>query len=98
MKTPRQTRLKNQKGMSLMETMVAVAILLIVAGGMLATAVVATTTSDNQGHLAARTTEYAQDKMEQLLGLAWGDITSDTTQPTTTNSGGTGLAVGGSTT
>ena len=92
------SKLRNQKGMSLMETVVAVAILLIVASGMLATAIVATTTTDNQGHLAARTTEYAQDKMEQLLGLAWGDSTSDTTQMPTANSGGTGLAVGGSTT
>ncbi len=26
----------------------------------------------------ARTTEYAQDKLEQLLALAYGDVTSDT--------------------
>jgi len=92
----RATRKDLQKGMSLMETVVATAILLVVATGMLATAMIATTTTDNQGHLAARTTEYAQDKMEQLLGLAWGDVTSDTTQMPTANSGGTGLAIGGS--
>ena len=35
--------------------------------------VVGMMTTENQGHLAARTTEYAQDKMEQLLVLAYGD-------------------------
>jgi prepilin-type N-terminal cleavage/methylation domain-containing protein len=88
----------NQKGMSLMETVVATAILLIVSSGVMGTAIVATATTDNQGHLAARTTEYAQDKMEQLLGLASGDSVSDTTQMPTAGSGGTGLTVGGSTT
>ena len=97
MKRSRQdSQLGNQKGMSLIETIVAVAILLIVSSGMLATAIIATTTTDNQGHLAARTTEYAQDKMEQLLGLAYGDSISDTTQMPATSSGGTGLAIGGS--
>ena len=39
---------------------------------------------------------YAQDKMEQLLTLAYGDATSDTRVFPATASGGTGLAVGGS--
>jgi prepilin-type N-terminal cleavage/methylation domain-containing protein len=86
----------NRNGMTLMETLVATSILLIVSTGVLGMAIVATATSDNQGHLAARTTEYAQDKMEQLLGLAYGDAISDTTQPTTASSGGTGLSIGGS--
>jgi len=82
--------------MSLMETAVATGIMLVVSTGVLGTAIIATTTTDNQGHLAARTTEYAQDKMEQLLGLAYGDSVSDTTQMPTAGSGGTGLSVGGS--
>ena len=57
--------------------------------------IVAMTTTENQGHLSARSTEYAQDKMEQLLVLAYGDTTSDTRVFPATNSGGTGLAVGG---
>src|SRR5262249_48010978 len=48
------------------------------------------------GHLSARTTEYAQDKMEQLLALAYGDSTTDTTVFPAANTGGTGLALGGS--
>jgi hypothetical protein len=58
--------------------------------------VLGTTTTENQGHLAARCTEYAQDKMEQLLVLAWPDTTSDTRVFPAANAGGTGLAVGGS--
>jgi hypothetical protein len=52
--------------------------------------------TENQGHLAARTTEYAQDKMEQLLALAYGDTTSDTRVFPATATNGTGLGIGGS--
>src|SRR5262249_16112353 len=54
------------------------------------------TLTENEGHLSARTAEYAQDKMEQLLALAYTDAVSDTTQVPTTSSGGTGLVAGGS--
>jgi len=87
---------KSQAGFSLLETMIATALLTTVATGLLCVAVLATTTTESQGHLAARTTEYAQDKMEQLLALAYGDGTSDTTVFPAANSGGTGLTVGGS--
>jgi type II secretory pathway pseudopilin PulG len=85
-----------QGGMSLLETMIAIAVLLIATLGIMTLALVATATTENQGHLAARTTEYAQDKMEQLLSLAYGDSTTDTTVFPAVNTGGTGLAVGGS--
>jgi prepilin-type N-terminal cleavage/methylation domain-containing protein len=88
--------LSSQKGMSLLETMVALALLLIVSAGIMTMGTVAMSTTENQGHLAARTTEYAQDKMEQLMSLAYGDTTSDTTAFPATNTGGTGLAIGGS--
>src|SRR5258707_15861821 len=81
-------RQASQAGMTLIEVVIAVAILLTVSSGMLAMAIVATTTTENQGHLAARTTEYAQDKMEQLLVLAYGDSTSDTTTIPTGSTGG----------
>lgn len=68
-----------QAGMSLLETMVALALLLIVAAGMMSLAAVAMKTTENQGHLASRTAEYAQDKMEQLLALNYKDIRTDTT-------------------
>jgi type II secretory pathway pseudopilin PulG len=87
---------QSQSGMSLLETMIALVVLLIATVGIMAMAMVATSTTENQGHLAARTAEYAQDKMEQLISLAYGDSTTDTTVFPANNSGGTGLAVGGS--
>ena len=61
----------------------------------MALAVVALETSENQGHLVARTAEYSQDKMEQLLALAFNDSSSNTATVPTVSSGGTGLAIGG---
>jgi len=86
----------SQTGMSLLETVVALAILLIASIGILTIAAVAMSTTENQGHLAARTAEYAQDKMEQLTSLAWGDQVSNTTVFPTVSSGGSGLTIGGS--
>ncbi len=83
------------KGFSLIETVFALCILLVVAAGVLPLGIVATKTTENQGHLVARTTEYAQDKMEQLLALSYGNSTSDTRVFPTAETGGTGLTVGG---
>jgi len=109
MKKRRQKRTAgSQTGMSLIELMIALAILLVVSVGILSMAMISITTTENQGHLAARTAEYAQDKMEQLLSLFTDctgafTCTDTTTIDTTTNSytlgvGGTGLLAGGSVT
>ena len=89
----------SQGGMTLVETMIALAILLIVAAGLMGLAAAALSTTETQGHLAARTAEYAQDKMEQLMALRFCDGGSDgisgtntTVFPATTNPAGTGLA------
>ena len=87
---------RTDAGFTLLETVIALSILLIVSLGIVPLGMVATTTTENQGHLMARTTEYAQDKVEQLLALAYGDVTSDTRSFPAANTGGTGLAVGGS--
>ena len=94
-RAPAVDRLRAQDGVTLIETIVATGILLVAMSGLVSVAFVATTTTENQGHLAARTTEYAQDKMEQLLALTYADATSDTTAFPATPAGGTGLAVGG---
>jgi prepilin-type N-terminal cleavage/methylation domain-containing protein len=90
----------SERGVTLLETVVALSILLIVAMGLLPLGVVAISTTESQGHLIARVTEYSQDKMEQLLSLAYNDSITDTrarvATPFGTTSGGTGLAVGGS--
>jgi hypothetical protein len=94
-----------QSGMSLLETTVAMAVLLIATTGIMSIALIAPTTTENQGHLVPRTAEYAQDKMEQLISLAYGDgdapgpvppQATDTTVFPASSTGGTGLAVGGS--
>jgi hypothetical protein len=89
---------KPQAGLSLMETMVALGMLLVVASGVVGLAAVAVSTTETQGHLAARTAEYAQDKMEQLLALRFcdggtnGTSGTDTTQFPALVGSGTGLA------
>ena len=90
------TRLTSERGMTLIETAIASALLLVLMAGLLSVASLATKYTENHGHLEARTTEYAQDKMEQLLALAYTDAVSNTTTLPTSTSGGTGLAVGGS--
>ena len=90
-------RKKSQSGISLVETMIALCLLLIAAAGIMTMATVAMSTTENQGHLAARTAEYAQDKMEQLLALQYPDNSTDTTVfPSVVSPGvGTGLTPGG---
>jgi hypothetical protein len=90
---PRST---GDEGSSLIEVVVSMAIMATLAAGLMSMTAIALTQSENQGHLAARTAEYAQDKMEQLLVLSFGDETSDTRVFPATEVNGTGLAVGGS--
>ncbi len=71
-------RLRSEAGTTMIETAVACGLLLVTLAGLMTMGAVATMHTENQGHLAPRTTEYAQDKMEQLLGLAYGDIATDT--------------------
>jgi Tfp pilus assembly protein PilV len=85
-----------ERGTSLIEVMIASGLLIMLMGGLMAMSGLAISTTENQGHLAARATEYAQDKMEQLLSLQYQDTTSDTRGVNIASSGGSGLAVGGS--
>jgi hypothetical protein len=86
-----------QSGFSLLETVVAAGLMCAVSAGIMAVALAAITATENQGHLMARTSEYCQDKMEQLLALAFNDSSSNTTVVPTAATGGTGLATGGGT-
>jgi hypothetical protein len=85
----------SEAGVTLIETLAATALILVAIAGLGSMGVVGMTTTENEGHLAARCTEYAQDKMEQLLVLAWGDTDSDTRVFPAASAGGTGLALGG---
>ena len=80
----------------MIEVIVASALMITLMAGLMSLAAVSLSTTENQGHLAARTAEYAQDKVEQLLALAYPDTATDTTTFPASTSGGTGLTVGGS--
>ncbi len=83
-------------GFSLIETMVGLCLLLIVAAGVLPLSVLSLKITENQGHLMSRATEYAQDKLEQLMALSYGDTISDTRVFPASDVGGSGLTPGGS--
>ncbi len=84
---------QSDRGMGLIETLVGASLTLVAAATLLPLGILSTSITENHGHLSARTTEYAQDKMEQLLALAYGDATSDTTVFPANNTGGTGLTL-----
>src|SRR5579862_389757 len=86
-----------QRGVSMIETVIALGVLLVASVGTATIATVAISATENSGHEAARAAEYAQDKMEQLMSLAFGDTTTDTTQFPSVSTGGTGLTAGGGT-
>jgi prepilin-type N-terminal cleavage/methylation domain-containing protein len=91
----RLTDQDRERGFTLLETVFALSLLLVVAAGIAPLSLVAVKATENQGHLAARTTEYAQDKLEQLMALAYGDSTSDTRVFPSTDVNGSGLTIGG---
>lgn len=74
----RKPKPNSQRGMSLVETLIALAVLFVMAGGLLGIGAASLITAENQGHLAARTAEYAQDKMEQLMSIPFGNTNMDT--------------------
>jgi hypothetical protein len=92
----RRARRRGERGISILEVVFALSLIMIVSLGLVPLSVMATMTTENQGHLMARSTEYAQDKLEQLLALAYVDIVSDTRFFPANNGGGSGLTNGGS--
>ena len=87
---------RGEAGFSLVETMVAMLLLLVVTAGVMPLAVITFRISENHGHLLARATEYSQDKLEQLMSLSYGDVVTDTRVFPAVTTGGTGLTPGGS--
>lgn len=94
----RKDAARSQRGIGLAEALVAATILIVVVVGLLPVFVFGIQTTNSQGDVATRTTEYAQDKMEQLLTLSaqnlssdgFNDGTTDTTVFPSVTSGSTG--------
>ena len=84
-------RRKGERGVTLIETVIAAAILLIGIAGVLGVFTVAVSQDSAGGDFSTRTAFFAQDKMEQLLALSFTDNSSNTTVYPTAASGGTGL-------
>jgi len=76
-KSCRKYKARSERGVTMVETLVAAAILMIVVVGLLPVFVFGIQTTNTQGDVATRTTEYSQDKMEQLLSLDKINLTSD---------------------
>ena len=76
---------RSQRGSSMVETLVAAGILIVVVAGILPVFMLAIQTTYVQGDVATRVTEYAQDKMEQLLSLNKDNIISDGFNDATTD-------------
>ena len=91
MNTTVEIRLQSERGLSFIEMVFALSVVVIAALGLLPLGAIATKTTENQGHLMARCTEYAQDKLEQLMALQFGDAVTDTRVFPAGPDGGTGL-------
>jgi hypothetical protein len=70
---------------------VAAALLIIVVTGVMPVFILGLQTTEQQGNIATRTTEYAQDKMESLFKLDFNDAATDTTVFPSGSVGGSGL-------
>ena len=86
-----QVSSRDQSGMTLLETVIALLVMMIGVMGVMGVLAIAVTQNWAQGNVTSRTTEYAQDKMEQLMALAFTDGASNTAVYPTTSTGGTGL-------
>ena len=80
-----------QRGVTLIETMIAATVLIIGVTGVMAVFTVSISQNSGQGDIATRTAIYAQVKIEQLMAMSFNDGASNTTVYPTASSGGTGL-------
>jgi Tfp pilus assembly protein PilV len=87
--------LSRESGTMLIETMIAAVVLMVGLLALMGLLTAAVAQNWNQGDRATRTTEFAQDKMEQLLALSFADAATNTAVYPPTTTGGTGLAAGG---
>jgi len=84
-------RAARSRGVSILEAMVAMFILMFGIVSVASLFGIAAGKNKGHGEIATRTTEYCQDKMEQLMNLGFTDGATDTTVFPSNPLGGTGL-------
>ena len=90
-----QIRASRESGVTLIETMIAAFILLVGVLAIMRLMAVSIGQNLSQGDVQTRVSEYAEDKMEQLMALSFSDVSSNTTVFPPTTTGGVGLTPGG---
>ena len=88
--------LKDESGMTLVESMIALLIMLVGLLSMAQVLAFSVLASKTYGRDATKTTASAHDKMEELTSLAFSDTTTDVTMDAPFPSSGVGLTAGGS--
>jgi prepilin-type N-terminal cleavage/methylation domain-containing protein len=89
-------RLKKESGMTLIESMMAITILLVGLLGMAQVLALSLMASKTHGRDAGKATAHARQKMEELVALDFSDTTTNITIEPPYASNGTGLTAGGS--
>jgi len=87
----RQKSKARQRGTTLIETMIAAVVLVVGFVSTMSLFSVAVIRNSSEGEVGTLVTEYAQDKMEQLMALNFTDSGTNTTVSPTQTTGGTGL-------
>jgi prepilin-type N-terminal cleavage/methylation domain-containing protein len=89
-------RLKDESGMTLVESMIAMVILLVGLLGLAQVLTLGVIASKAYGRDAGLATAAARDKMEELVGLSFDDTSTNLTTSPPFSSNGVGLTAGGS--
>lgn len=89
-------RLKDESGITLVESMIAMLIMLAGLLGMAQVITFCAVAGKTYGRDATKATAAAHDKMEELTGLGFSDTTSNVTVDAPFPANGTGLTAGGS--
>ncbi len=88
-------KMKNECGITLVETMIAVLILVVGLLSMAQVLAFSVIASKTHGRDSGKITAAARDKMEELMALQFTDTASDTTVYPNASAGGEGLKAGG---
>ena len=89
-------KLRDESGITLVESLIAILILLVGLLTMAQVLVFSVVASKTHGRDAGKATAAAQEKMEELVGLRFSDTATDVTVSPAASAGGTGLTAGGS--